>query len=126
MFHAVRSVFGLLLLGAFMLAHAALPTGTLEYTQRLGVVGANESIELRLRFTLDPGSTPLSFNSDPLTGFAAADLPTTSPVYDPVTKTFVDVPIAPGSIHSATLVSFYVCDGSFSGRPNMSQYARRS
>lgn len=86
-------------------ARAALPTGTLEYVQRTGTVGATDDIAMWMRFTLSPGSSPLTFSSNPLTGFNPADLPASGLRFDPVTGTNIDVPFA--SIQSATIQSWY-------------------
>lgn len=69
-------------------ANAQLPFGTLELLQPSATVSSNESIELRVRFTLDPSSAAINFSSYPLTGLAASDLPQQGYHYDPATATY--------------------------------------
>ena len=92
-------------------AWAALPMGTLEYVQRTGTVGTTDDIPMWMRFTLSAASSPLTFSSNPLTGFNPADLPANGRRFDPVTGTIIDVPFA--SIQSATIQSWYTCNTTF-------------
>jgi len=63
------------LLGAAA-AWADLPFGTLEFTQRVATVGADQQVDVWLRLTLDAASPALDFvSTDPLTGFNPDDLP---------------------------------------------------
>lgn len=94
-------------------AHAALPTGTLAFVTPTGTVGALDSIDIFMRLTLDAGSTPLVFSSDPLTGIAEADLPTEGNYIDPLTGAFETRPFA--RIDGAYLSTGYVCSGNFIG-----------
>lgn len=92
-------------------AQAVVPTGTLSFVMPSGVVGANDVIELRMRFTLDAGSVPLNFSSDPLAGIDAGDLPTEGSYYDPGTQQFVTSTFT--SYTSAYLNTFFGCGGTF-------------
>lgn len=92
---------------------ASIPSGTLTYTQRLGTAATTDDIEVWMHFTLGAASAPLHFASDPLRFIDPADLPTTAPVYDPSTNSFIDVPFAPGSIYRATLETWIGCQSSF-------------
>lgn len=113
----LRTLAGLALLAAAAPPAFALPTGTLEYMQRLGVATPAEPIEVLLRFTLDPNGQALRFSSNPLLGFDPAELPTTGVRFDPVAGQFVDVPFAPGSIERATLETWFGCTGNTFNQP---------
>lgn len=102
-----------LLLGGAAAAQGALPSGTLEYIQRLGVASASDHVEVWMRFTLDPASEPLRFSSNPLQGFAQADLPATGQRFDPALGQLVNVPFAPGSIRQALVQAWFACGGNF-------------
>jgi hypothetical protein len=93
--------------------HAALPIGTLEYTQRVGTATPTETISMALRYTLDPSSSALTFSNNPLSGFAPADLPTFGTRFNQGTGQFEQVPFAPGSIDRVSLYTFYVCNTTF-------------
>ncbi len=91
-------------------AMAALPHGTLEYVQRTGTVGANDRIAVVMRLTLAEDSTPLTFSSDPLTGFAPEDIPTQGQFSKPDgTYELRDF----ASVSSAYLNTYYVWGGDF-------------
>lgn len=92
-------------------AQAALPFGTLSFVTPSGNALANEDIEVRLRFTLDPDSDPLDFSSYPLTGFADEDLPTEGQYYNPDTQAYESRPFA--VIERAFLNTYFVCSGTF-------------
>jgi hypothetical protein len=92
-------------------AQAALPTGTLEYLQRTGTVGASDDIPMWMRFTLSPSSSPLTFSSNPLSGFDPADLPANGLRFDAASGLVVPVPFA--SIQSAQIQSWYTCNTTF-------------
>ncbi len=94
-------------------ALAALPFGQLTFVEREATVGAAEVIDVRLRFTLDPGSAPLAFSSSPLSGFDASDLPSLGYYYDVSTDTFTYVPFA--DIDRAVLTTIFTCGDSFTG-----------
>jgi len=98
-------------LAATPAAQAALPTGSLSFVTPTATVGANESIDVFMRLTLDAESAPLVFSSNPLTGFAPADLPTEGNYFDPITG--VQETRSFASIDGAYLNVFYVCGGSF-------------
>jgi hypothetical protein len=90
---------------------AALPTGKLEFVQRTGTVNADEVIPVMMRLTLDQDSAPLTFSSDPLTGFSTEDLPTQGQFFNPdtqqtETRDFVE-------ITGAYLNTYYSCQGDF-------------
>jgi hypothetical protein len=90
---------------------AALPTGTLEFVQRTGTVTNTESIPVVMRLTLDDDSAPLTFSSNPLTGFDPADVPTQGQFWNPITqqnetRDFVEVV-------AAYLNTYYGCQGDF-------------
>lgn len=97
-------------------ARAALPTGTLSFVTPTATVDATESINVWLRYTLDAGSSPLSFNSNPLSGFAAADLPTQGSYYDPATNTSYSADFA--SYTRAYLNTFLSCSDTFTNGCN--------
>ncbi len=63
----------------------ALPTGKIEFVTPSAIVGPNDVIDVRIRLTLDASSSDLTFTSNPLTGLAAADLPSQGYYRDPVT-----------------------------------------
>lgn len=109
----LRSLAAALALVGACSAQAALPFGTLEYTQRLGVAGATDTIDVALRYTLDASSSALTFSSNPLAGFAPGDVPTFGRRFNPGTGLFEDIPFAPGSITEARLEVFYVCNTTF-------------
>ena len=77
---------GLLLAQA---AWADLPHGTLQFITPNATVGANDPIQIWVRLTLDANSSAMNFSSYPLTGFAAADLPTQGSAYDPVSNSYI-------------------------------------
>jgi PEP-CTERM motif len=85
---------------------AALPTGTLAYLAPTGTAGPNDVIDVRVRFTLDAGSSDLTFSSNPLAGFAAADLPLRGTAGDQSQRDFA-------SITSAYLNTSFYCTGTF-------------
>lgn len=103
-------------LAASSAALAALPTGQLEFVQRTGTVMGTEQIDVWMRLTIDPTSAPLDFSSNPLTGFAAADLPTEGWYRDPVTGISETRTIA--SITGAYLNTYFGCDDTFTGGCN--------
>lgn len=98
---------------------AALPTGTLQYITPTATVGADEQIDVWMRFTLDAGSTPLTFATDAqsglLTGFAAADLPTQGTYTDGQGQT-VTADFA--QITGAGLNTVFFCTDTFTGACN--------
>lgn len=98
------------------LAGAAFPFGTLTFVQPTGTVTPNQQIDVRMRFTIDANSPGLNFSSNPLTGFAAADLPTVGRYFNPVTGQFETHAIA--SISGAYLNTFFGCDETFTGGCN--------
>lgn len=92
-------------------ALAALPTGKLEFVQRTGTAFANESIPVVIRLTLDPTSSPLTFTSDPITGFLPEDIPTEGRFDIGVPGEDELRPFA--SVNTALLNTFYSCQGDF-------------
>lgn len=92
-------------------AQAALPVGTLSYVQPTGVVATTDVIDIRVVLTLDAGSAPLTFSSDPLTGFAAEDLPTEGSYFNPDTGETEQRPFA--EVTGAYLNTFFSCTGTF-------------
>jgi hypothetical protein len=112
----LASAAALVTLGAGVPAQAALPFGTLEFTQRVATVSNTETIDVWMRLTLDPSSSPLTFSSDPLTGFDPADLPTEGQFYNPDTETFETRAVA--QITGAFLNTFFRCDDTFTGGCN--------
>lgn len=92
---------------------AALPTGSLSFVTPTATVGAFDSIDVFMRLTLDANSAPLVFSSNPLSGFAGADLPTEGMYYDPVTG--VPETRSFAAIDGAFLNTGYVCTGNFIG-----------
>ena len=105
------AVLGAALLFNPLLSVAALPTGTLTFVTPSGTVGANDTIDIRLRLTLDAASAPLTFSSNPLTGFAPADLPVQGTYVDPVTGLSEMRNFA---LHDAAFLNtYYLCSGTF-------------
>jgi hypothetical protein len=100
-----------LLAAATLPAQAALPRGTLSYVQPTGVVNSTDVIDVRVVLTLDADSSPLTFASDPLTGFDPADLPTEGSYYNPDTGQYELRPYA--VITGAYLNTFFTCTGTF-------------
>jgi hypothetical protein len=92
-------------------AQAALPTGTLSFITQTGTATGADTIDVWLRYTLDPSSTPLDFRSNPVTGFDPADLPTQGTYYDPVTSTTITADFA--SVDRAYLNTYFSCSGTF-------------
>lgn len=107
LFATIALALGALLAGP---ARAALPFGTLEFVQPSGVVGANDTVPVWMRFTLSPNSAALNFSSDPLSGFAPSDIPM-GQRYNPNTNQFEFVPFA--SVSQALIQSWYLCNASF-------------
>jgi hypothetical protein len=103
-------------LGAGAPAHAALPFGTLEFSQRVGTALNTETIDVWMRLTLDPDSAPLTFSSNPLTGFDPDDLPTEGQYFNPDTQESETRAVA--EITGAYLNTFFRCDDTFSGGCN--------
>jgi len=97
-------------------AQAALPTGTLSFVTPSATVGANETITVWLRYTLDAGSAALSFSSNPLTGFDLADLPTHGSRYDPDSGTSYYSEFA--SYDRAFLNTYFSCSDTFTNGCN--------
>jgi len=99
---------------------AALPTGTLQYITPTGTVGANEQIDVWVRFTLDANSAPLNFSTDAqtgvVTGFAAADLPTQGTYFDAALGQTVTADFA--QITGAGLNTVFYCTDTFTGACN--------
>lgn len=89
-------------------ALAALPTGMLSFTHRTGTVLANETIEVRLELTMD---SDLDFSSNPLAGFADADLPTAGGYWDNEASEWVTAAFA--EITGAYLNTWFTCQGTF-------------
>jgi hypothetical protein len=110
------SILAVACLAASGAALAALPTGQLEFVQRTGTVTATEQIDVWMRLTIDAGSAPLDFSSNPLTGFAAADLPTEGNYYNPDTGEYETHAIE--TITGAYLNTYFGCDDTFTGGCN--------
>lgn len=102
------------------MSFAALPTGTLEFITPSGTVRANEQIDVWMRFTLDAGSAPLVFSTDPttglLTGFDPADLPKQGIYWDAELGQNVTADFA--QITSAALNTVFWCTDTFTGGCN--------
>lgn len=102
------------------MSFAALPTGTLEFITPSGEVGANEQIDVWVRFTLDAGSAPLVFSTDPttglLTGFDPAALPKQGIYWDAELGQNVTADFA--QITAASLNTVFWCSDTFSGGCN--------
>lgn len=94
-----------------MPALAALPTGKLEFVQRTGTVNADEVIPVMMRLTLDEDSAPLTFSSNPLTGFSTDDLPTEGRFFNPDLGQFETRPFV--EVIGAFLNTYYSCQGDF-------------
>ena len=94
-------------------ACAVLPHGSLNFVQPTSTVTPTEVIDVRMRFTIDLTSPALNFSSNPLTGFAAADLPTQGQYFNPVTGLSETHDIA--SISGAFLNTFFGCEQTFTG-----------
>jgi hypothetical protein len=90
---------------------AALPTGNIEFLIPTATVSSTDVIDIRVRFTLDSTSSDLTFSSEPLTGFAAADLPLQGTYVDSVTgeQDLRDF----ASISNAFLNTTYYCADTF-------------
>lgn len=105
-------------LSAFALAtfislptYAALPTGTLTFAQRTGTVAADQVIAVQMILTLDADSAPLTFTSNPLSGFLPEDVPTQGWFWNPETEENELRDFA--SVESAYLNTWYTCHGDF-------------
>lgn len=105
------------------MSFAALPTGTLEYITPTGTVGSTDQIDVWMRFTLDAGSAPLTFSTDPqtglLTGFNAADLPMQGTYWDANLAQNVTADFA--QITGAGLNTVFFCSDTFTGACNGNQ-----
>ena len=97
-------------------AHAALPFGALEFVERVGTVPADQQIDVWMRLTISPLSPALDFTSNPLAGFAAADLPTKGEYYNPNTGLYETRDF--DSISGAYLNTYFSCDDTFTGGCN--------
>ena len=75
-------------------AWADLPHGTLQFITPNATVGVNDPIQVWVKLTLDANSSAMNFSSYPLTGFAAADLPTQGSAYDPATNSYMTADFA--------------------------------
>ncbi|MDP1535044.1 MAG: PEP-CTERM sorting domain-containing protein [Rubrivivax sp.] len=102
--------------GHAALGIGGLPFGSLEFVQRVASAAPGEKIDVWLRFTLDPLSTPLDFSSDPLTGFMPDDLPTEGDFFDNATQTWHRR--AFDQIDGAHLNTWFSCSDSFTGGCN--------
>lgn len=102
------------------MSFAALPTGTLEFITPTGTVGPNDQINVWMRFTLDAGSAPLVFSTDPqtglLTGFDPSDLPAQGSYWDPDLGQNVTADFA--RITAAALNTVFFCTDTFTGACN--------
>lgn len=94
-----------------MAAQAALPTGTLTFTQPTGSAAATDTVEVWVRYTVDANSAPLDFGSNPLTGVDPADLPLVGSRYDPGTGTFIQSDFV--EYQGAYLNTYFQCSGTF-------------
>ena len=101
-------------------AVAALPTGTLTFAQRTGTVAADQAIAVQMILTLDADSAPLTFSSDPLTGFLAEDLPTQGQFWNPDTEQIELRDFA--SVQGAFLNTWYSCQGDFTNICSAGEY----
>ncbi len=101
-------------------AVAALPTGTLTFAQRTGTVAADQAIAVQMILTLDADSAPLTFSSDPLTGFLAEDLPTQGQFWNPDTQQTEMRDFA--SVQGAFLNTWYTCHGDFTNGCGAGEY----
>jgi PEP-CTERM motif len=90
---------------------AALPTGKIEFVTPTATVGPNDVIDIRMRLTIDASSSDLTFSSNPLTGFASADLPIQGDYYDPVTAQWSRRDFA--SFSGAFFITAYLCFDTF-------------
>lgn len=111
MSHRAAFAASLLFVAAATPAWAVLPTGTLEFVQRTGTVVADATIPVVMRLTIDSGSAPLTFTSNPLLGFATEDIPTEGRFWNSVTEIYEQRPFA--SVVSAYLNTYYACGGDF-------------
>lgn len=99
---------------------AALPTGTLTFAQRTGTVAADQVIAVQMTLTLDADSAPLTFTSNPLSGFLPDDLPTQGQFWNPVTQQFELRDFA--SLEGAFLNTWYLCHGDFTNGCGAGEY----
>lgn len=101
-------------------AWAALPTGSLQYITPTGTVRADEVVDVWVRFTLDAGSAPLNFSTDPqtglLTGFDPADLPKQGSYYDSALAQYVTADFV--KFTGAGLNTVFYCSDTFTGGCN--------
>ncbi len=73
---ALKSIASAILAATAISAQAA-PHGTLTFLQPAGTIGANDSVDVWLRLTVDAGSDPFVLNSSlPNMGIATSDFPT--------------------------------------------------
>ena len=97
-------------------AQAVLPLASLSFVERVATVGPNEVIDVWMRLSIDPGSTALSFSSNPLSGIDSEDLPVMGQYYDPVLGTYVSSEFV--SIDGAYLNTYFSCNDSFTNGCN--------
>lgn len=100
-------------------AMAALPFGTLSFVEPTGTVGPNDDIDIWVRFTLDPSSSPLTLVTGDVSGFLAADLPTVGQFFNPDTGRTEEQPFA--NFTNASLNTYFTCDDTFTNRCNGAQ-----
>jgi PEP-CTERM motif len=107
-------------LAAPLASQAALPTGTLQFVTQTGTVTPDEIIDVRMRFTLDANSSALTFSSNPLSGFAAEDLPTQGVYTDPITgvQSLRDY----ATVTGAYLNTAFFCNDTFTNVCSPGQY----
>ena len=106
-----RLCFGLALASTMVSAsQAALPTGSLSFTERVGTASPTDTIEVWVTLTLSTDSSPLSFsNGNLLSAMAALGLPQQGYVSTPTGSELADY----ASYLGARLSSVYVCSGNF-------------
>lgn len=97
-------------------AWAALPFGTATFIQRVADATPTETIDVWVRLTLDPASAPLTFTSNPLTGFDPDDLPTTGTYWDAQTNQYVQSSF--DTIDGAFTNTWFGCSDTFTGGCN--------
>jgi hypothetical protein len=97
-------------------ALAALPSGTLAFVVPDGEVGPQDSIDVRVRFTLGQNAPALVFAPGDLGGFDPADIPTVGSFYDPLQQQYVERPFA--DVQGARLNTFFSCNDTFTGNCN--------
>lgn len=104
----IYSALAALLISLPAQSHAVV-IGSLNFITPDATVGPHDEIQIWLRLTLNPDSTPFVFSGNPLSGFAADDPPLNGQYYDLNNQTWVFSTFA--SYTRAYLNTFYAYSG---------------